>query len=543
MLKNEIEKIEDNYNSNKINSFFVKSITSLVIVITFFVGLLSTFLSAHFINLYNQSCESIRYKFDNVFINIVVVLFLLSIMYFIYNKILKKINEKHLLIFVLLFTFIIGITWVLISKSPVKVDQKMVSVIATEFIANDFHTFENGGYMSYHPLQIGIIFFVELVYKIFGVNSLYFQILNVFFTVGCIYFLYKICNNIFKNELVNKILLIILMGFFHLTLLNVYVYGNLVGLFFSLISVYCTLKYIENKKIYNIFIIALTMAVAIILKSNYEIFLIGIILTLLMDFIKFKKKTNLIGIIIILLVIIFSNSIIIKIMEARLGKEVPKGIPMISYIYMGLNDPKGLSAGWYNGDPDVDVEKNLFINNFDTKKTSYTTKVKLEKRIKEMFLNPVKTTLFFGDKIASTWLEPAFQMIYINKPSEEYESVKNYVDNNKFLISFYDGKINKIVIYYFDALEIIIFGTACFYLFKNKNSINYKNGLLILIFLGGFVFHIIWETKSSYVVIYYILLIPYSAFGLVNIFKMLEEYNILFKIKNIFNKSGGKQNG
>lgn len=541
MFENEIDTIDNNYNSNKINNFFVKSVTILVIIITFGIGFLSTFLSAHFINLYNQSCESIRYKFDNIFINALVVFCILGVMYFIYNKILKKVKEKHLLVFVLIFTLVVGITWVLISKSPVKVDQKMISIIATEFLTNDFHTFENGGYMSYHPLQIGIIFFVELVYKIFGANPLYFQILNVFFTVGCIYFLYKICDNIFKNELVNKILLIILMGFFHLTLLNVYVYGNLVGLFFSFIAIYYTLKYIEKRKLYYLLIVALTITIAIVLKSNYQVFLIGIILTLIMDFIKEKKKTNLFGIIIILLMVGFSNSVIVKIMEVRLGKEVPKGIPMISYIYMGLNDPKGLSAGWYNGDPDVDVEKNLFLNNFDTKKTSDVTKIKLKNRIKEMILNPVKTTLFFGDKIASTWLEPAFQMIYINKPSEEYESVKNYVDNNKFLISFYDRKINKLVIYYFDAIEIIIFGTACFYLFKNKNKMDYKNGVIILIFLGGFVFHIIWETKSSYVIIYYILLLPYSALGLESIFKNINENNKLEKIKQVvLKKVGGK---
>ena len=41
-----------------------------------------------------------------------------------------------------------------------------------------------------------------------------------------------------------------------------------------------------------------------------------------------------------------------------------------------------------------------------------------------------------------------------------------------------------------------------------------QNVLLPVIFIGGFLFHIIWETKAIYVLQYYYLLLPFSAYGI-----------------------------
>ena len=37
---------------------------------------------------------------------------------------------------------------------------------------------------------------------------------------------------------------------------------------------------------------------------------------------------------------------------------------------------------------------------------------------------------------------------------------------------------------------------------------------LILMVIGGFTFHLLWETKAYYVLPYYLLLVPYAANGL-----------------------------
>ena len=84
-----------------------------------------------------------------------------------------------------------------------------------------------------------------------------------------------------------------LFGFsLYFVFFNVHVYGNIVGLSFGLIALYFTLQYLENKKPYNFLIIGISIAISILLKSNYNIFLCGIVLTLALEFFKDKKLRN-----------------------------------------------------------------------------------------------------------------------------------------------------------------------------------------------------------------------------------------------------------
>jgi len=37
--------------------------------------------------------------------------------------------------------------------------------------------------------------------------------------------------------------------------------------------------------------------------------------------------------------------------------------------------------------------------------------------------------------------------------------------------------------------------------------------MLAMIFIGGFIFHLVWEVKGQYAMPYYVLLLPYAAMG------------------------------
>ena len=48
-----------------------------------------------------------------------------------------------------------------------------------------------------------------------------------------------------------------------------------------------------------------------------------------------------------------------------------------------------------------------------------------------------------------------------------------------------------------------------------------------IIFIGGFLFHLIWEAKCQYTITYFVLLIPYSVKGYIDLSKYIDD-----KIKN-----------
>lgn len=274
---------------------------------------------------------------------------------------------------------------------------------------------------------------------------------------------------------------------------------------------------------------SIAIILSVIIKSNYQIYMIGIIITLLLELFKKIDIKIVVTVIAILGIFIISNKVIIKLMEQRLGNEINGGIPMISYIDMGLAKPFDRASGWYNAK--VDVEKIYRENEFDTKRASESSKESLKNRLIEMAKEPKETLIFFADKTASTWIEPTYQSIWINEPAEMVTENPEYYTNNKILISIYQGKLNKILVKYLDIFQIIIYSFSTIYIIMNFKKITNKEACMLIIFFGGVLFHIMWETKSLYAIPYYILLFPYCAKGLEEIFTKVEKYKNKCKIK------------
>ena len=104
------------------------------------------------------------------------------------------------------------------------------------------------------------------------------------------------------------------------------------------------------------------------------------------------------------------------------------------------------------------------------------------------------------------------------------------------MLSMMSGKLYKIEEQYFNGYQIIAFIAAGYGLWKLAKEKENEKTLLPMIFLGGFVFHMFWETKAIYVIQYYFLLIPYIAFGIVKGKDAISE-----KIQEIHQKKDKKE--
>lgn len=483
-----------------------------------------------FSNEYINSLENITYKFDNIIVNLILIVIATFIIYII-SKIFAKIKPKYVLIGAIAIYALISISWILFSKAPLRADQQIVENVARNLIQGNFIDFNKGMYMGYHPLQISIVVFIEAIYRIAGnfANPIIIKFLNVIFQIIAFIYIYKITGLLFKSETVQKTVIVLLLGCFVFMLWTTLVYGNILGLMLGIIAIYYTLKYLEEKKFKYLIFMSIAIILSVIIKSNYQIYMIGIIITLLLELFKKIDIKIVVTVIAILGIFIISNKVIIKLMEQRLGNEINGGIPMISYIDMGLAKPFDRASGWYNAK--VDVEKIYRENEFDTKRASESSKESLKNRLIEMAKEPKETLIFFADKTASTWIEPTYQSIWINEPAEMVTENPEYYTNNKILISIYQGKLNKILVKYLDIFQIIIYSFSTIYIIMNFKKITNKEVCMLIIFFGGVLFHIMWETKSLYAIPYYILLFPYCAKGLEEIFTKVEKYKNKCKIK------------
>ena len=75
------------------------------------------------------------------------------------------------------------------------------------------------------------------------------------------------------------------------------------------------------------------------------------------------------------------------------------------------------------------------------------------------------------------------------------------------------GFYDKPLYYYAENTHpaVIVFGNILIFLIINRKDISNEAMLLLLCFIGGFLFHILWEGKSRYVIPYIVILIPLAS--------------------------------
>lgn len=521
----------------KIQKNLWKIIINTISIILIIVGIASFFITAYFNTDIESANEKTLYKMDNIFLNIILILVFLFLIYKL-SKIENKIVRNTLIILGFIGSIIIQVLWVLKIKFIPESDQGYVIYCARalkdrgmlEFISSP------GNYLNLYPFQIGFAKYLQLIIRVMNSDkAVYMQMFNVIYSVINLILMYKITKKLFKEEKIRRISLILILGFsIYFMFFNIHVYGNIIGLMFSLLALYTMLNYLENKKLYKIFLIALFITISIVLKSNYNIFLCGIIFTMFFEFLNNKKIRDLISIVIILILYITGKNTFYKYMEKAIDMKLSEGVPMISYIYMGMAEPTGLSSGWYT----EDTLRIYSECNFDNKEAAKKSKELIKTRLTFMKQNPKYTIGFLGDKIASTWLNPTFQTVWCSKPGirlQWYPEYNEYFQKQTLIKSMLGGKIYNLEEQYFNAYQIIIFIFAGYGILKLNKRNEAKYILLPIIFLGGFVFHIFWETKAIYVLQYYFLIIPYTALGLKEFYNRLKglAFNNSGKFRNL----------
>ena len=362
------------------------------------------------------------------------------------------------------------------------------------------------------------------IFKIFNTrNPICPQNLAVIFSTICAITLYSIVKQLFENNIVHKLSLLLITFFsIYFTFFCPHVYGNIPGLTFGLIALLFTLKYSYSNKLWHLIIISISITISYLLKNNYEIFLLAIIIELSLKALRDFNIKPIICVIGIIVVILGSKTLLYKHFEKTTNYSLDTGVPMLSYIYMGFAKEKTLSPGWYT----ADVDDIYTQSEYNTKKSNEITKDLIHQRLEYLSQNPLYTLNYFYVKLQTTWLNPTFQVFWCSTPgimldlSQEYNA---YIAPKKMLISILCGTAFKIEERIMDIYEILIFLSASFSMFLIWKEGNLKRTLLPIVFLGGFLFHIIWETKSIYVLQYFYLLIPYAAYGLYRLFTILDK--------------------
>lgn len=406
-------------------------------------------------------------------------------------------------------------------------DPAKVFAVAKQWRQGDFSAFEVEGYLFRYPFQSGIVLFYYLLGFPFGPeNYVGPQLINVIFLAVIYGLLTKLsglfgkpqdvdCESFGKHgrglqTAVYGVLLVWTPLAFYVT----YLYGILPGMALSLGAVYFAQRYLSTRRFRYIAAASLCMGLATVLKMNCLIYLIAIACFLVYDaiwlfFIRKEKRggkwaVSLLFIVCMGLSVVLCTHLSERLVERITGRELGEGEVMLSWLVMGLQEAP-LGPGGYNG-----YNSEVFTaNQYDTERVTAACLADLSTIMTRMSENPLdEGVTFFARKTAFQWNDPTFICLDRTRGRETQVRIP------RWLRSLIEGKGSVRLSVFLNYMQTWILAGMLFYVFLRWKKGSVRELMGAVIFLGGYLFHMFWESSASYTIPYFVLLIPYAVCGM-----------------------------
>lgn len=485
----------------KFKNFVVGFLSILYLLIFSFLFGLSLFTTGLNLTYDNEIPTLVN---DNLFINVFLIVITTALIYFLYKFIKKYINRNVLLILSVVACVGFSILWVLSSNVEPDADQTAVCLFAHYFNDLNYFGLNRGEYVGIYQQQLGLISVIQLVYKVFGDNNYRaFQLINTLFIGLFIVSNVMIIRNShlkYKDD-AEIIYLILACTFIPLFIYSDYVYGEVISIGTISLCFWMLSSYLNNGNIYKLLMAIFSGFFACYVRLNSMIFIIAAFLVLLTSsIIKFNKKRvfSVIG-------TILMGVLAILVPKLIYGSYIPSDsytMPSTLHISMGMQD----EAGWFNS-----YNTNTYqAVGFDPIEADNWAKDDIRNRLSEFKNNPDLALNFYYNKINLQWNSPMMQSLWMNH--------KFNGKPGRLATSFYEGSINSILNVVSNCHQMFVYLMCIgfsFNIFKERKNIKMEELIFVVFVIGGFLFSILWEAKTRYILPYYSALLIEAAFGFV----------------------------
>lgn len=483
----------------------------------------------------NPYSEIINYDNDLVLTNLALIgLTILAALYFMRRNIsISKVNTNFIIIVMLLVTTIVSLAWINLVQSKSSGDAMTLLNTARDAANNTYQSFHssydyygNYSYYLYYPFQLGYVFFAEILFRIFGANSsdILLQIPNVialdFIYVGMV----MIAKKLFDRKSVTNLTALALTVCFQPMFMTTFTYGLLLGITFSIWSVYHVIRYMREDRLLNAGFAVLLMAISVLLKYNNMILLAAVCIALILHVIDKKKFLALAVAAVMIVCSVGLQRIVIISYEARSDAELNTQVSQTLYAYLGISD-SGMAPGWYNGK----AMETLRDSNMDVDAANQIASEGIKSR-----LHTLSTTHQLGEfikkKYFSQFNEPSYESIWISQVRSH-----DYPDGQQLpaiVTSVYSGGLQKVFDNWFNyyVMMVYIFFTAGMVWLIFRRKLNTESLILPVAILGAILYHMLFEAKSQYILPYFILMIPFAVYGFVESMRTLsKKAGVLFR--------------
>ena len=422
-----------------------------------------------------------------------------------------RIGAKQLYLAVWFATFIIGILWITQSLSSPTNDSRITTEAGINIANGDYSPLDKV-YFKRFPFQLGYVFWTEICSRLLFIPDktwgLVLQVVNIICLAFANTALVRISDRLFKSSAVTFATAVMLVLFSQSVIFSSFMYGTIPGFAFSVWAVYNFIVYMQEGKIKNLVVASVLVTVAVWIKLNNLIFAVAMIIILAVHFLRGEYLKRFLSVCIMALIVFGAKDLPVMQYELRTGKDFGDGIPMVCWLSMGLGDSV-FAPGWYDSQDTID----LYDGPEDAEYASDTAKERIKERMEYFKENPDKAYTFFKDKAYSQWNEPTFSSIWNNKVRGQYApkyGIGEFVcgDGEGFTKAVMDINVQFLYFGFMTAFVFMLFDKI------KKKCIRDESILIPTVIIGGFLYHLLFEAKSQYVLPYVVIMIPYCVWGM-----------------------------
>lgn len=279
-----------------------------------------------------------------------------------------------------------------------------------------------------------------------------------------------------------------------------------------MLGIWLLVRGVHRKKNIYTLLSLLSLSVAVLARSNVLVLLIAVCIAMLVHSLRQRSLKLLVVAALTMLVPLGAIGAMRLSYEWRSGIKIEGGIPASMYVAMGMQQSSG-GAGVYNG-----YNNSVFRGEAgsDEEKANQMALDYIRGRMGEFMADTAMARDFYKEKIQEQWNEPTVCSLVMTATFEQPPT--GIVER-----LYYGSWQQRYRDYTNRYMTVLYLGVILYCALGLVRKTDILQCLLLIGVIGGFLFSILWEAKSRYVLPYMILLIPYMALGISGLQNCLEK--------------------
>lgn len=448
------------------------------------------------------------------------------------NNRIMAIKLRTLAIIACIMTAVLAVIWISATQYVATTDSKSILLTAIDTVnGTGDKSAKPYIYMERYPYQSGVMLtmlpFAYMLrafdWKTIYIVLEYFNIIPVVLTV----LLTILISKEIGGEKSAKMTAMLSSAFIVIPMTAMQYYGNILSLpmvMFTMLTLIRISKNIDGMRMGKALLLSAGLIIMFLvmgfIKQNNMITGIAISITMILFTLKTLSTTPCRGSTAVRNTVIIMLAALTAVPAMYAGEQIGIAIakdvsghefssesrqPMKAFVAMGLDDKSDHGPGYYYG--------KIGHANVPIKETIRRSDEILANSMDTLRTNPASLAWFLTRKTVYTWSDPTFSYAIRLGTTLYNEATKRNtvlhetasqkaIDSNVFMLSTRT---------WLDAICMIL--SICMLMGACKSRFDPVYMMPALAALGGFLFHIIWETQPEYAYTYFMLLMPYAGIG------------------------------